>query len=246
MKRQKKGFTVVELMIATTVFSIILLLALAGFLQIGHLFYKGVNITRTTDVAKQIATSIKNDIAFDPEDTAIDLNSSPVIVDGIGTVNRQYFCAGSKRYAFILGRQLDAAAQAEEMETGVSGWHKFALLKDKDEVSGCPDPFGGANSIDPNNPDNPVTELLGDKMRLSNLTVCQLGLAVAEWPPCPAGAADVNLNSLYTLNVRIAYGDNDVMNNPSSTTASCISSPAASRYCFVTDLRTTAKKGIRQ
>ena len=219
-QKNKSGFTIMELMIATTVFAILLLLALAGFLQIGQLFYKGVNITRTSDAAKQAMSSIRNDVSFDVTNSSIMPNNSPLTTP---LTDRWYFCAGANRYTYILGRQLDIEAESNEMKTfPVAGWNKFSLLKDK-VVSGCPDPFNGV----PINPAN-VTELLGDKMRLSNLTISLLP------------------NSLYTLDVRIAYGIDEVLTSPATATdAKCLSGRNNSSYCFITDLRTTVRQGLQ-
>lgn len=244
------GFTLVELMIATSVFAIILLLSLAGFLQIGHLFYKGVTITQTSRTLNQTVTGLKNDILFDNSSAALTrLDSSPVTPAGEPSpIPRYYFCAGVNRYAFILGRQIDREAQSDEMENfPVAGWYRFALLKDRLSVSGCPDPFTSSDPFkscnsEPSPPCIPVTEILGDKMRLSTLTICQL--SAPAWPTCPAIPADPDRNSLYTLNMRIAYGDNEVLQDSASATPSCLANPTYSKYCFVSDLRTSVRKGL--
>ena len=229
MIKHNRGFTITELMIATAVFSVLLLLSLAGFLQIGQLFYKGVNITQTSDVANQVVKSLKNDISFDPQSSLVAIQ-----YDNLATppTERGYFCAGSSRYGFILGKQLDREAQTAEMRgpsaLDPSGWHRFALLKDKLGVSGsCPNPFlaGSPNRFDPNT----VTELLGDKMRISNLAITQL----------PGSN-----NKLYTISITVAYGDDEVLENPNDASPRCLGSPAYSKYCFVTSLRTVARKGL--
>lgn len=220
------GFTVVELMIATSVFSVILLLSLAGFLQIGQLFYKGVNITQTSNALNQVVTSLKNDIMFDPDSSAIAILDSDVTLSDSTVIQRRYFCVGTNRYAYILGRQIDREAQADEMQNfAVSGWYRFALLKDRYGGTGCPDPFNSAAPFVAAD----TTELLGGRMRLSDLQITQL--------PSPK-------DKLYTVSIRIAYGDNEVLQNPSSTNPICIAQPAYSKYCFVSDLVSTVRKGL--
>jgi prepilin-type N-terminal cleavage/methylation domain-containing protein len=232
LKEKEIGFTVAELMIAMAVFSVLLLISLAGFLQIGQQFFKGVNITRTANMARQINTSIKNDITFDTNMTAITRQTAPISVGG-EVIDRHWFCAGPNRYSFILGRQLNTDDQ-DNRSNPSSGWYKFRLLKDRLGLptAGCPNPFDSVSGvlIDPDS----VTELLGDKMRLSNLTLTRLR------------PADSELNRLYTLVVRIAYGDDEVMTNPpESENATCLAHRSASTYCFVTSVRTTARQGIR-
>ena len=227
-KANSKGFTIMELMIATTVFSIILLLALAGFLQIGQLFYKGVNITRTSDVGQQAISSIKADLSFDNGSSTAAINYSPLTTP---SYNRGYFCAGANRYAFVLGRMVDSDEATAEINGGSAsnqgaGWYKFGLIKERFNGPGCQNPFdeGAGVPIIKNN----ATILLGDKMRLSNLSIVQIGST-----------------SLYTLDVRIAYGIDEVLTSPpNAVDAKCQSGANYSRYCFVTEVRTTVRKGL--
>ena len=224
------GFTVVELTIATTVFSIIMLLSLVGFMQIGKLFYKGVNITHTTDVTKQVINSVKGDVSFDVLTTSYTTSDGAFASDNLTSpaVTRNYFCAGSNRYTFRLGQALDSDASATELKqpaAQVPGWKNFGILKDR-VTSGCPKPF---NSSEPINPAN-VTELLGDKMRLSDIEITRL--------PSPN-------DKLYTIHIKVAYGDNEVLQNPASDNPECMqNSSTASSFCFVSDLRTIVRKGL--
>jgi prepilin-type N-terminal cleavage/methylation domain-containing protein len=57
-KRVEDGFTIIELLIATTVFSVVLVGALAGFLEIGKLFYKGVSTTSTQSIANEVLQDV--------------------------------------------------------------------------------------------------------------------------------------------------------------------------------------------
>lgn len=222
-QRTSNGFTLVELMVATTMFSIILLLSLAGFLQIGQLFYKGVNITTTADTAKQAITSIKNDISYDTTTASIIISPAQTVDTPQGPVDRYYFCAGPNRYSFIPYRHLDI----EDKDTGESfGWYKFRLLKDRLLVPGCPNPFDSGSGAPL---DNTATELLSDKMRISNLTLT----------PLPSSN-----DKLYTIDIKIVYGDDSVLQNPNEPTAKCLSGSVYSRYCFATELRTTVRKGF--
>ncbi len=86
------GFTVVELLIATAVFSVVLLVFLSAFIQISQLFYKGVNLSNTQETARNVLQNISDDIRF----------------SGTGAVTypaEKYFCIGSHRYMYNLGVQ---------------------------------------------------------------------------------------------------------------------------------------------
>jgi hypothetical protein len=232
-QHKTSGFTVVELTIATSVFAIILLLSLVGFMQIGKLFYKGVNITHTSDISKQVLNSVKGDVSFDVLTTSYkqadgsfptdNITSSPVVV-------RNYFCAGSNRYTFRLGQAVNSDASAAELKqpaSQVPGWKNFGILKDR-VTSGCPKPFSSSEPINPAN----VTELLGDKMRLSDIEINQL--------PSPN-------DKLYTIHIKVSYGDNQVFQGSTATSKNpiCIANgTTAASFCFVSDLRTIVRKGL--
>lgn len=95
----QKGFTIVELMIATVVFSSILLLCAFGLLNIGRTYYKGVTSARTQEAARSIIDDIAQSIQFGP---------GPVYTTGteaaVGTTG--YYCAGGKRYSYKRDWQL--------------------------------------------------------------------------------------------------------------------------------------------
>lgn len=84
-KNKTSGFTILELLIATTVFTIILLVATTGIIRIGNLYYKGITSARTQDVARTITSEITTDLQFASGSKI--LGSSPNI-----------FCVGDKRY----------------------------------------------------------------------------------------------------------------------------------------------------
>ena len=60
----EKGFTLLELMIATTIFSTILLLLTFGLLNIGKGYYKGKNTVRTQEVARRVMDEITQAIRY--------------------------------------------------------------------------------------------------------------------------------------------------------------------------------------
>jgi prepilin-type N-terminal cleavage/methylation domain-containing protein len=91
INKNQKGFTVIELLIATTVFSVVLVVFMASFLKISQLFYKGVNISNTQASARNVVQDITNDIQF--------YNQQP------SPITDHYFCVGTHRYSFVKGAQ---------------------------------------------------------------------------------------------------------------------------------------------
>jgi prepilin-type N-terminal cleavage/methylation domain-containing protein len=118
--KNRSGFTVIELLIATAVFSVVLLVFLTAFLRISELFYKGVNLSNTQEVARKITQSLTNDIQF-----------YQGLVDKPLTGN--YFCIGNHRYAYNLFQQYTL------------GSGRYVLLEEN--LTGCPSTTDVAPSI---------------------------------------------------------------------------------------------------
>ena len=94
LRNKQSGFTIVELLIATAVFSVVLLVFLTAFIKISQLFYKGVNMSRTQETARAVLQDISDDIQF--YKTTINTAS----------LSQGYFCVGDHRYAFNLHQQV--------------------------------------------------------------------------------------------------------------------------------------------
>lgn len=153
--RNQKGFTIIELLIATAVFSLVLVIFLSSFIKIGDLFYKGVNMSNTQEAARNVLDNISNDIKFSKGDKRY----VPPGGTGVG-----YFCVGLHRYKFMLGKQVGDPATP------------FGLLReDINGGSGCPNlTVAGSNP----------TELLNNRMQLNRMnlncstTICSVSILI--------------------------------------------------------------------
>lgn len=96
-KYKQRGFTIIELMIATSVFSVVLLLCTFGLMQIGKLYYKGISSTRTQNTARSVLDSISQDIAF--ADNNIEVIQGTTTLPGM-------ICAGHHRYSYQINSVL--------------------------------------------------------------------------------------------------------------------------------------------
>src|SRR3990167_1480215 len=100
--QKNSGFTIIELIFATTIFSVILLVCLGAFIQIGRLFYKGVNIAHTQEAARSLLTDISDDLRLSKS------YSGQKCTDATCSKNsKQYFCVGNHRYIYQRGKQYD-------------------------------------------------------------------------------------------------------------------------------------------
>ncbi len=100
------GFTIIELLIASAVFSVVLVVVLASFVQISRIYYKGVNMANTQNATRTIVQDIQDDIQFG--------SNHPELIDdtygNTGSSHQDSFCVGDHRYAYVLGTQVTAGA----------------------------------------------------------------------------------------------------------------------------------------
>lgn len=212
------GFTIIELTIATAVFATVLLVGLVGFLGVSKVYYKGVTLTQTQAVAQQILSQLTSDIQFAPT-VVTNYPNGTGIPTGSGA--SQFICLGNIRYTFNLYQKVDLADH--------DNLSKFGLLRDTlPGSSGCNSPFG-AGSIPLNNP----TELLGNKMRLAKLNLN---------PAKDAAGADVT--DLWDVDVKAAYGDDELLTNPGAENVTCDANLSSTQFCSVSSQTTTVSRGL--
>lgn len=196
-----RGFTIVELLIATLVFSVILLTVTVGIIQITRVYYKGINEANTQDTARGVMDTISQAIQFSGSTVSPTVASAP----GASTS----FCVGNQQFSYKLGYQLVENSPGTNQTTKAL-WQSTA--------SGCTgNPAAAASGI----------ELLSPKMRLANLTVTQVN-------------GDPNI---WKVSVRVVYGDDDLLNNPTGTNASC-KGDKGQQFCSVSELTTTVVKRV--
>lgn len=145
IRQNQQGFTIVELMIATLIFSVVLLVVTIGIIQISRVYYKGITEANTQNVTRSVADTISQAIQF---------NGGVVTNTSGGSTG--VFCVGSQQFSYRLGVKLQDAA--------VNGTN-YALLQSTTPGCTSSSPVPTAN----------FKELLGPNMRLSNLVVTQSG-----------------------------------------------------------------------
>ncbi|HTH72244.1 MAG TPA: prepilin-type N-terminal cleavage/methylation domain-containing protein [Candidatus Pristimantibacillus sp.] len=156
-EHRAKGFTILELLIATLVFSVVLMLVTAGILQMAKVYYKGVTESNTQNTARAIIDTISQAIQFSGGDvTATAASPAP---------NSNYaFCIGNTQYSYRLGWQVEDGSTPSLNQT----WHSLVQAP----VSNC------TSSSAPQNLTTQVVngrDLVGKHMRLSNLVVTPAG-----------------------------------------------------------------------
>ncbi len=142
-----KGFTLVELMIAITVFSVLLLLAGASMTQISRLYYKGVIVSKTQNVSRSIIDDISRTVQFSSVSAVAGDNLAPTYKSA---------CIGNTRYTYVINKQIKTE-------------NDHALWKDKVSSSGACPPLDLSDNtvLESSN----GTELLEPGMRLKEFSI---------------------------------------------------------------------------
>lgn len=250
VRSNEKGFTLLELMIATTIFSVILLLLTFGLLNIGKNYFKGKNSARTQEVARRVMDDISQAIRYgerSPEPTT-EINGVTYVL-GKGRIkdssnpgnivwydptdplqiNRSHkFEDYNPTYVtiedyFCVGnrRYVFGNKRVKLAETATDVAQHGLVV---DTVDNCSIDFGGLNT----NLDKTRRELLAPNTRLTDFQIIKNG-------------------GNYTITVQVTTGDDDliVLRKPVNASdppyGSC-KSGVTSQYCAVSRLETTVQR----
>ncbi len=145
---KQAGFTILELMIATMVFSVILLLVTYGIIQIGNRYYKSVLQTQTQTATRNAVDEIARNIQFSSGGVVPKVAFSPPI---------KAYCINGIQYAAQLQR-----IQGESISK-----HVFVARPDPGDGCTPPDPttYFEADSIGSDR------DLLGNRMRVVDFSI---------------------------------------------------------------------------
>lgn len=223
VRLRRSGFTIVELLIATLIFSMVTLIVTYGVISFSRQYIRGVNASKTQNAARLVLEDIT---------AAIQLNggavTSPIQPSDVhGTNGSQGFCIGDKRYSYALGWQLvDVTPDLAINQT------RHALVRD--QAGNC----GNATAQDVRNATlvTGSTELLSPGMRVNKLSVERIGTS-----------------DMFRVSLRLLYGENELIYSPSGNAlgarapdAACQTGTSGSQYCAVAELSTVVSKRIGQ
>jgi prepilin-type N-terminal cleavage/methylation domain len=204
----QKGFTILEVMISTLVFGVVLVVITTAIMQFSHVYYRGVTESTVQDTARTITDLISQGIQFNGGDVTT-TTATPVAGSSYA------FCVGNQQYSYTVGYQMKDSPSSSQT------YHALAVR----DLSGCT-----ASSTAQNMRNATLAagsrELLAQNMRLARLQVTQV-------------SADV-----YKVSVRVVYGDDDILNNPTTATAACKNLHAGGQFCAVSDITTTVVKRV--
>lgn len=215
-RQNSQGFTIIELLIASTVFSVVLLLVLQGVMHIGRLYYKGLSAARTQALGRRLSDEFTQALQFGGSGVQADALVSPPS-GGSSAI----FCVGSYRYKVTFNRQLDPVATGSRQSTQV------LLRQVRNDVTVCSttDPF-----------DAP-TELMDKGMRIVKMQI----LPVAS----RSGLYTVSLRIIAGDDDLLNYSNPAAADQPAIyQTATCRDSSVGGQFCADSSLSSTVERRV--
>ena len=195
----QKGFTIIELMIATVIFSIVLLVLTENIISISNDYYQGVVQTQTINATKNIVDTIAQQIKLSTSTDSI-IFSRPILTwTNNPIINPIYkfegiLCVGNNEYVFqnqgyvvngspVIGNATkNQASGALELYYNSSCPSSNTASWDFSNIN--PHPSGAIN----------YTSLVPQNMRLQKFDITA---------PVPG------FSTLYKIDVEVAYGNDD-------------------------------------
>jgi type II secretory pathway pseudopilin PulG len=211
MKKTKAaGFTIIELLVATGVFAVVLVVVTTGILQVSRLYYKGVTEANTQNVVRTITDTVSQAIQFGGGDVV------PTTAGSATPSSPKVLCIGNQRFVYDIGWQLvDNSPDPAKHQA----YHTLV----QDNYSGC----SSSSTQSLNVQTVSGRELLSPNMRLSKFNVTNLGA------------------NLYRVEVRVIYGDDDLLKNPNDPLTTCINATAGTQFCSISELSTVVTKRVQ-
>lgn len=219
-KQRQGGFTIIELMLATAVFSLILLLATASLIQVSRMYYKGVTSANTQAAARGIIDDISRPLQFSGDTP---LTGGP---QTFGSLTVSSFCLGTQRFSYVVDRQLKDAPDYALNQS------QHVLWRDTMTSSATCDPLdltdaapSDGQSIVPSD----GVEMLTPNMRLSrDIRPTQIGTS-----------------GLWEVHAWVVYGDEDLLDRSDPARITCAGGVIGAQFCAVSELSTVVTRRLR-
>lgn len=226
-------------MIATVVFSLVMLLCLTGMVQVSRAYYKGITHSRAQEAARNVMTEISQVIQLSGSSVSFrnPVNTGPAVAvnstnDGVGV-----FCAGNKKYTYALDRKVSSSPATGTKEIRNALVSEDSACVDLPVASDLTQALSGSQR-----------SLLSNNMRLTKFSISRV---------TPHTSVDiVEGNEMWRIEISIAYGDQDlfrVVNNsdPNSNYVDDHGQPrvicksgTGNEFCSIVELSTIVSRRI--
>jgi prepilin-type N-terminal cleavage/methylation domain-containing protein len=215
--RSEKGFTLIEFMIATAVFSTILLVITGAILYMNRSYQKSMYASRTQAATSNLVDTIAQSVRF---------SSTPIVELAPTSDGTEGFCIGNRQFLYVKYKQLGGETEGSKAQN--------VFVSRLNDSSTCQAITPIVASVVPG-----TKELLGRGMRLVNLNIDRSRLPIisitakviygdneslcdeAVANSCQ-GSVQLEGNQLKTPNLKCRYGKG-----------------SGSEFCAVSELTTT-------
>lgn len=153
LKNNQKAFTIIELLIASTVFSMIILGACVAIIQMSRLYYKGIILSRTQTAGRNLAEAIAREIQFQGGSVNQDIFTPPPPDPKTSIIS-----IGTTRYKFAINQQ-----QGKDIT--------HAIVKYNNDPADSDGPDLNDTALNSSNYRN----ILGNNMRVLDISVSKVG-----------------------------------------------------------------------
>ncbi len=218
VEKRQAGFTIVELLVATVVFSSVLILITVGVLTFTKVYYKGINQSKTQTAARTVIETIGQSIQFSGGAVTVPNDASPN--------GSKRFCVADTRFSYLPGWQLVVGDAENSLNQS-----KHALVVD--EPGNC----AGLPAQDMrSNGQLPGAELLAPGMRISKLSLKQIGAT---------DSYSLTVKVIYGDN-DLVYSPSGKPEGAAAEDATCRFGFSGSQFCAAAELSTIVNKRINQ
>jgi prepilin-type N-terminal cleavage/methylation domain-containing protein len=185
----QSGFTIVELLVATAVLSVILMIVTVVMVGIGNLYYRGINQARIQSNVRSLTDEISQKLQLSDGSSFTVKNPDPSVP---GYHIAHALCIGTTRYNYVLNEQIGSADPVSGSPV------KHVLWRDTIAVDGCSvlDNFWKEDIPQVGGADDDGSELIAPHSRLSSFDVAQ-----------------ASSNQPYHVSIGVAFGDGDLLCN---------------------------------
>jgi prepilin-type N-terminal cleavage/methylation domain-containing protein len=230
MWKSESGFTIVELMIALSVLSVLLITATVVLIQIGGLYAKGVNAADLQNVNRNVVADITGQLQFSgtPPNGCTDITNNvtcytetrnitvPKVGGGTIDIPVYSYCIGKTRYSYVINHKLGVDSYSGEKVPHVL-WRDTMT-----DTSRCkPVDILNGTDINASPSSGDGYEMLGSNMRLTRFDIQQVS----------------GSNGVYGIQVWMAFGDNDLIHTQADGASTC-SGGIGTQFCAISSIST--------
>jgi prepilin-type N-terminal cleavage/methylation domain-containing protein len=229
----QQGFTIIELMIATAVFAIVLLIATVAVISLTQSYIKGNVQSETQDAASSVLTNITQAIQFNTADSVSSFVYDGVVHDGAEN-GYGFFCVGNALYFYQLNKEITSSTTHALLDFYSASCPPIPVNPTQPDTWEPDTPYSGyINDLASNiGGDEDAQELLAQNLNLEQLSITA---------PAASGGQ-------YIVSITVAYGDIGTatkLPDGSGNSYSCPPAALGGQFCAVSSLTTTITPRIQ-